>query len=61
MVCADGHSYERAAIEGWLAAHDTSPSTNVPLPHKVLVPNLALRSAIAAYRRDATHFGGPLP
>ncbi len=27
VVCADGHSYERAVIEEWLQDHDTSPLT----------------------------------
>ena len=31
VVCSDGHSYERAAIECWLATHNTSPNTNLPL------------------------------
>jgi len=50
VVCADGHSYERAAITHWLLARDTSPSTNAPLPHKNVVPNHALRNLIAEVR-----------
>jgi len=46
-VCtADGHTYERAAIEEWLAGHDTSPSTGVELPNKNLTPNRGLRNSI---------------
>ena len=41
VVCADGHSYERAAITQWLLARDTSPCTNAPLLHKNVVPNHA--------------------
>ena len=37
VVCADGHSYERAAITQWLLARDTSPCTNAPLLHKNVV------------------------
>jgi len=48
VICADGHSYERAAIEEWLVTNNTSPSTGVPLPHKHLVPNIALKQAIEA-------------
>ena len=44
---ADGHTYEREAIEQWFAAgHDTSPSTGASLPHTQLAPNIALRQAI---------------
>ena len=52
-VCADGRSYERAAIEAWLEAHDTSPHSNEPLEHKQLVPNITLRNAIIAFRSRA--------
>jgi len=50
VICADGHSYERAAITHWLLGRDTSPSTNAPLPHKNVVPNHALRNLIAEVR-----------
>ena len=47
---ADGHTYRyrysRAGIERWLADHDTSPMTGLPLPNKHLIPNHALRNAI---------------
>jgi hypothetical protein len=45
-TAADGHSYERRAIEAWLSSHNTSPVTNLPLTHTELVPNHALRQAI---------------
>ena len=47
-LAADQHSYERKAIEEWLADHDTSPVTGDPLPHKTLIPNPALRNLLAA-------------
>lgn len=40
---ADGRAYERAAIEQWLATHDTSPMTNEPMPHRRLVPDPELK------------------
>jgi len=47
VVCADGHSYERAAIERWFAlGRWTSPLTNDRLSHRTLIPNIALRSLI---------------
>lgn len=49
VVCADGHTYERSAIEAWLHVHgsnSTSPVTGLPLAHTHLVPNFALRSSI---------------
>ncbi|CAL5381937.1 unnamed protein product [Camellia sinensis] len=46
-VAADGFTYELEALKGWLeSGHDTSPMTNLKLPHCNLVPNYALRSAI---------------
>ena len=32
VVTADGHTYERVAIEQWLQMHDMSPMTGEPLP-----------------------------
>lgn len=46
VFAADGYTYEREAIAGWLQYHDTSPMTNLPLSNMSLTPNLALRSAI---------------
>ncbi len=50
VVCADGHSYERAAITQWLLSRDTSPCTNTSLLHRNVVPNFALRNLIAELR-----------
>jgi len=48
VVVADGNSYERVAIETWLARGSrTSPLTNELLPHTTLTPNLALRKVIS--------------
>lgn len=52
VICADGKSYERAAIEAWLQTHDTSPSTNLPLENKQLTPNIALRATIGKFLSD---------
>ena len=51
VFSADGHTYERAQIEQWLARHDTSPATGARLPHKDLVPNFALRQAIEEWEK----------
>ena len=48
VVLADGHSYERAAIEAWLAHSATSPLSGLPLEHTRLVPNEPLRRLIAS-------------
>ena len=50
VVAADGHSYERAAIEQWLTERRTSPLTGAALASRALLPNIALRKAIAAWR-----------
>ena len=49
VLTADGTTYEREAIATWLEAHDTSPLTNLPLPHKRLMPNLALLAQIRTF------------
>ena len=47
VLCADGQSYERAAIAAWLAAHGTSPVTGAPVDRD-LTPNFTLRSILRA-------------
>jgi len=46
VIAGDGHTYERSAMKHWLQQHDTSPVTHLPLPHKRLVSNVVIRSAI---------------
>ena len=53
VICSDGHSYERSAIEDWLRCHDRSPQTNAPLSNKDLTPNHALRNAIEEWNKKA--------
>jgi len=50
VICSDGHTYERKAIEKWLRTNNKSPNTNDVLPNKVLIPNIALRQAIERYK-----------
>ncbi|KAJ4784655.1 U-box domain-containing protein kinase family protein [Rhynchospora pubera] len=46
-IAADGFTYEADAIRQWLSGgHNTSPMSNLPLPHSNLTPNYVLRSAI---------------
>ena len=52
VVTADGHTYEKTAIEAWLRDHDTSPLTNAVLPRKELIVNFTLRSAIEEYKKQ---------
>lgn len=43
VVAADGHSYERAAIEQWFATSDRSPMTGARMPTTQVFPNVTLR------------------
>ena len=52
VIAADGHTYERAAIAAWLNDQTPSPTTQDPLPHPRLVPNLLIKSAIASQREQ---------
>ena len=49
VMTADGHAYERAAIEQWLRANDTSPLTGARLPNRNLVTVHPLRQLIAEF------------
>lgn len=46
VIAADGHTYERAAIETWLLENTTSPVTRKDLAHMRLVPNILIRGLI---------------
>ena len=46
VVAADGITYERRAIAEWLASHNTSPMTNIPLANLELHPNNLVRTLI---------------
>ncbi|KAL9237341.1 hypothetical protein vseg_011902 [Gypsophila vaccaria] len=51
-VAADGYTYNRAAIEKWLAENNTSPTTNLPLPHKFIMPNYTILEAIKQWKSN---------
>eukprot|EP00039_Didymoeca_costata_P013391 m.203171 g.203171 ORF g.203171 m.203171 type:complete len:460 (+) comp15757_c0_seq1:697-2076(+) len=54
VFTADGHTYERDAIQQWLQDHDTSPLTGLPLPHKNLIENFTLRAVITEFNLSKT-------
>ena len=47
VMIADGHTYERSAIEDWFKTHDTSPATALKVDHKKLTPNNPVKKHIA--------------
>ena len=49
VVCTDGHTYEKKAIETWLLTNNTSPLTNLSLTSKFLLPNHSLRILIQSH------------
>jgi hypothetical protein len=46
VLAADGRTYNRDQIERWMKLHDISPYTHLPLEHKKLVSNTAIRRLI---------------
>jgi hypothetical protein len=50
VICSDGHTYEREAIERWLRNHRNSPKTNAPLPTRTVLPNHNLRAIIESFK-----------
>lgn len=53
VVAADGESYERGAVEAWLAERGAvSPATGAPLPSLELVPNRSLRSILQSLQQS---------
>ena len=49
VILADGHTYEREAIEKWFVENDTSPITNEKIEKEILIPNFNLKKAIAEW------------
>mmetsp|Transcript_55447 Transcript_55447/g.120873 ORF Transcript_55447/g.120873 Transcript_55447/m.120873 type:complete len:328 (-) Transcript_55447:80-1063(-) len=52
VMAADGHTYEREAIIRWLTRHNTSPMTGLPVPNRIIVPNMMARK-MARILREA--------
>ena len=55
VVAANGHSYERAAMERWMATPNghKDPLTGLPLANTNLIPNHTLKKAILnAFERE---------
>lgn len=51
VIAADGYSYEREAIAGWISTKNrSSPMTNLPLMTTLLTPNYTLKMAINRWR-----------
>lgn len=50
VFALDGHTYERAAIEEWLARRLMSPKTGVALDNPTVIPNHAMRQQIIEWR-----------
>jgi hypothetical protein len=46
VVSAEGHSYDKWAIEKWLETQHSSPITGLILQDQTLINNYALKSAI---------------
>jgi len=51
VVAADGHTYEKSAIEGWFQKHSTSPLDRSAITVKTLYKNTALALAIQEWKR----------
>ena len=56
VICADGITYNRKSIQKWLETNNTSPKTNTILKDIGLIPNLALKKAVANFKRKDTKY-----
>ncbi|KAJ4803023.1 U-box domain-containing protein kinase family protein [Rhynchospora pubera] len=56
-IAADGYSYEAEAIKGWFqSGYNTSPVTNLVLPHLEIFPNHTLHTAIQNWLQPSSFF-----
>ena len=53
VTLADGFTYERSAVQRWLASHSTSPLTGAPLTSLEMHPNRNLKSQITTWAETA--------
>ena len=49
VTAADGHTYERVAIEEWLKTKGTSPMTQEPLTDTRLIPQYTVKKLVCAF------------
>lgn len=53
VIAADGHTYEKSAIEDWLkSGKNKSPVTGVKLKNCELIDNYNLKSTISIYKSN---------
>ena len=52
VIAADGHTYEKIALQEWLRHHQTSPKTGLELSHTRLVPNVLIRRVLARHHQQ---------
>ena len=50
VIAADGHTYERKAIEGWLSHNKKSPVENDVLESTNILPNNAIKKLIGEWK-----------
>jgi endonuclease/exonuclease/phosphatase (EEP) superfamily protein YafD len=55
VLCVDGNSYERTAIEEWFKTSKTSPLTNLPLKSKQIFSNFNLKQSIKLFADKIQH------
>jgi hypothetical protein len=52
VICSDGFTYERYAIETYLRINKISPMTAVVLDNTKLIPNISMRNIIRSIKAD---------
>ena len=60
VIVADGHTYERTAIERWLQTNTMSPKSGTELECKMLFPNHSMRGQIREWQ-EAQRLRVPSP
>ena len=59
ILVDSGHTFERAALEQWLNAHNTNPLTGARLVSAATAPNFSLRHAIQAFLESRSAVAAP--
>lgn len=52
VICCDGFTYEKSAIEKWFKSKNTSPMTGLVLENKNIIPNRIVKNLLSEIKEE---------
>jgi hypothetical protein len=56
VICSDGFTYEKSAIEIWFKSNNTSPMTGLVLENKNLIPNRIVKNLLSEIKEEKQEY-----